>query len=58
MIVFLFFDNIYLHIVKQNIEDYSVGVNVEVFGSNDLGLIYFETKIIKRENDVFNYFKI
>lgn len=37
---------------KQNIEDYSEGVNVEVFGSNDLGLIYFETKIIKREDNV------
>ena len=37
---------------KQHIEDYSEGVNVEVFGANDLGLIYFETKVLKREDKV------
>ena len=39
---------------KQNIEDYSEGVNVEIFGANDLGLIYFETKIINREDNIIS----
>lgn len=40
---------------RQNIEDYSAGVNVEIFGANDLGLIYFETKVVSREGDVITF---
>lgn len=40
---------------RQNIEDYSQGVNVEIFGANDLGLIYFETKIASRVDDVISF---
>jgi hypothetical protein len=32
------------------VNDYSVGSNVEIFGVNSLGLIYFETKVIARDD--------
>lgn len=35
----------------QSMNDYSVGTNVEVFGVNDLGLVYFESKILNTDND-------
>lgn len=42
--------NIHLNLIDNNeIKDYIVNENVEVFGVNSLGLIYFETKIIKKE---------
>ena len=34
----------------KELADYQEGSSVEVFGANSLGLIYFETKILKREN--------
>lgn len=34
---------------EKELEDYPVNSTVEVFGVNKLGLIYFETKIIKRD---------
>ena len=34
----------------KELSDYSINSNVEVFGVNNLGLIYFETKIIDRVN--------
>ncbi len=37
-----------------DINDYKVDSNVEIFGVNDLGLIYFETKILKREGKILN----
>ena len=48
-------DTIKAKVILQNaqeISDYLEGTNVEVFGANDMGLIYFETKISKRENDI------
>ena len=32
----------------NELNDYSVNSNVEVFGVNNLGLVYFETKITKK----------
>ena len=37
---------------KEELEDYKKDGNVEIFGVNDTGLIYFETQIIERENDI------
>ena len=37
---------------ESELQDYNAGESVEVFGVNDVGLVYFETKIIKRENDI------
>lgn len=34
---------------ESELVDYPEGSNVEVFGVNSLGLIYFETKILKRD---------
>lgn len=36
---------------EAELSDYSIGSNVEVFGVNQLGLIYFETKILKRKKE-------
>ena len=33
----------------SELNDYPIGSNVEVFGVNNLGLVYFETNILKRE---------
>ena len=35
---------------ERELEDYKVGDNVEVFGVNNVGLVYFETKIIAKES--------
>ncbi|MBR5305258.1 MAG: PilZ domain-containing protein [Candidatus Gastranaerophilales bacterium] len=37
-------------IVDTEVNDYSVGSNVEIFGVNSLGLIYFETKVVARDD--------
>ena len=34
----------------KELSDYQEGSNVEVFGANSLGLVYFESKILKKEN--------
>ena len=34
---------------EDELSDYNIGSNVEIFSVNNLGLIYFETKIIDRE---------
>ena len=34
---------------EKELDDYIVGCNVEVFGVNEVGLIYFETKILKKD---------
>ena len=34
---------------ESELQDYPVGSSVEVFGVNNLGLIYFETKITKKD---------
>ncbi|MBQ8475619.1 hypothetical protein IJ531_01000, partial [bacterium] len=39
-------------IEEDELSDYQKGSNVEVFGVNDVGLVYFETKILNRDNDV------
>ncbi len=36
---------------EKELEDYPIGSNVEVFGVNALGLLYFETKILSREGN-------
>ncbi len=38
----------------QSLSDYSQGANIEVFGVNDLGLIYFETKILAIDGDTIS----
>ena len=35
--------------------DYPIGSNVEIFGVNPLGLVYFETKILARENNIISF---
>jgi len=35
---------------ESELEDYKEGENVEIFAVNNVGLIYFETKILKRDN--------
>lgn len=35
-------------------EDYQTGSNVEVFGVNNVGLVYFETKILSREDKIIS----
>ncbi len=35
-----------------DIEDYKENSNVEIFGVNDLGLVYFETKILNRKENI------
>ena len=37
---------------KSELDDYKVGNNVEIFGVNDFGLIYFETTIIGKNDFV------
>lgn len=37
---------------NEELSDYKAGSNVEVFGTNNIGLIYFETKIIDINNDI------
>ncbi len=37
---------------NDSLKDYAVNSNVEVFGVNVVGLIYFETKIIDRKEDI------
>lgn len=41
-----------LLIEESELADYSEGSSVEVFGVNDVGLVYFETKILSRDNDI------
>lgn len=36
---------------ERELEDYSTNSNVEIFGVNPLGLIYFETKILSKDKD-------
>ncbi len=38
-------------IKPEELADYKIGSNVEVFGVNSLGLVYFETKIINKDNE-------
>lgn len=35
---------------ERELNDYIEGSNVEVFGVNDVGLVYFETKILSRDD--------
>lgn len=35
---------------ERELNDYMIGSGVEVFGVNDVGLVYFETKILDRDN--------
>lgn len=35
---------------EEEINDYQINSNVEVFGVNSIGLVYFETKILDKEN--------
>ena len=35
---------------NKELQDYQTGNNVEIFGVNDIGLIYFETKITGKED--------
>lgn len=35
-----------------DLKDYSKNSGVEIFGVNNSGLVYFETKILSRENDI------
>lgn len=47
-------DNITAELIVENdseLKDYVPNSNVEVFGVNDFGLIYFETKIVSLENN-------
>ena len=37
---------------KEELEDYTPNSTVEVFGVNDVGLVYFETKILSRKKDI------
>ena len=37
---------------ESELKDYKPNSNVEVFGVNDVGLVYFETNIVSIENDV------
>jgi len=37
---------------KTELEDYKAGGSVEIFGVNNVGLIYFETTILKKEDDI------
>jgi len=37
---------------EDELSDYEINSNVEIFGVNSVGLVYFETKIINRENDI------
>ncbi len=37
---------------KKELEDYNPQEGVEVFGVNKVGLVYFETKILSRENNI------
>ena len=39
-------------IEKSELDDYKAGSSVEVFGVNNVGLVYFETKIVSKENDI------
>lgn len=34
---------------ESELDDYTIGSSVEVFGVNNLGLIYFETKILEKD---------
>jgi len=34
----------------SELQDYTIGSNVEIFGVNEIGLIYFETKILEKNN--------
>lgn len=34
---------------EKELDDYTVGSTVEVFGVNDVGLVYFETKILNKD---------
>ncbi len=37
---------------KEEYKDYSKGENVEVFGINNVGLVYFETSILERKENI------
>lgn len=37
---------------KKELADYTIGSNVEVFGVNDIGLVYFETVILDINDDI------
>ncbi len=37
---------------KNELNDYKINSSVEVFGVNSIGLIYFETKILSKDNDI------
>ena len=39
---------------EAELNDYPSGSNVEIFGVNQLGLVYFETKIISREKNIIS----
>lgn len=41
-----------LKLNEDELKDYIVQENVEVFGVNNVGLIYFETKILAKENNI------
>ncbi len=36
---------------EKEISDYSIGSVVEIFGVNNIGLVYFETRILDKENN-------
>lgn len=40
---------------KRELEDYKPGDNVEIFGVNNVGLVYFETKILSREDYLITF---
>ena len=37
---------------QEELNDYNAQENVEIFGVNKVGLVYFETKIISRDNNI------
>lgn len=39
---------------EKELSDYTTGSSVEVFGVNNVGLIYFETKILDINNDIIS----
>ncbi len=39
---------------EKELSDYTTGSSVEVFGVNNVGLIYFETKILDIDNDIIS----
>ena len=41
-----------LLIEKDELKDYEPNTNVEIFAVNNVGLIYFETKILERNEDI------